>query len=202
MQSIREHTPPLPRILKASWPTVRGMDGGQTSRGNDRKDEMLMGGIVKGTWPTPQEHDKTGPRGKNNTFSDHHYGPHDLATAVGTWPCPRAEDSESTGAHRGTPDTLTSAARAAWPTVSVEDCGRQGSLEAWMEWTNEGRTTQCRLRNAVHAGINTSGCLARTESFVVRLATLSAWLMGYTAAYLRLWETASSRRSQRKSSKR
>jgi len=46
----------------------------------------------------------------------------------------------------------------------------------------------------------TSGCLARTEKFVVRLMTLSAWLMGYTAAYLAHWETASSRRSRRESS--
>jgi hypothetical protein len=40
-----------------------------------------------------------------------------------SWPTPRAEDSESTGAHRGVPDTLTSVARlqqasslAGWPT--------------------------------------------------------------------------------------
>lgn len=44
------------------------------------------------------------------------------------------------------------------------------------------------------------GCLAQTESFVVRLMTLSMWLMGYTAAYLRHWETASSRRSLKGSS--
>jgi len=39
-----------------------------------------------------------------------------------------------------------------------------------------------------------SGSLALTEKFVVRLTTLSAWLMGYTAAYLRHWETRSSRK--------
>jgi|ERR1035441_1749746 hypothetical protein len=48
------------------------------------------------------------------------------------------------------------------------------------------------------AGATTSGCLARTEKFVVRLTTLSAWLMGYTGQYLALWETASSGRSRRK----
>jgi hypothetical protein len=38
------------------------------------------------------------------------------------WPTPRAEDSESTGAHRGTPDTLTSAARlSGWPTPTARD---------------------------------------------------------------------------------
>ncbi|MFA6159374.1 MAG: hypothetical protein WC763_07150 [Candidatus Paceibacterota bacterium] len=34
-----------------------------------------------------------------------------------------------------------------WQTPSVEDAGRQGSAEAWREWEDEGRTTQCRLRN-------------------------------------------------------
>lgn len=49
-------------------------------------------------------------------------------------------------------------------------------------------------------GPTSSGCLARTEKFVERLATLSAWLMGYTAAYLALWVTASSRKSRPASS--
>lgn len=35
------------------------------------------------------------------------------------WPTPRAEDSESTGAHRGSPDTLTSAVR--WSTPTTRD---------------------------------------------------------------------------------
>ena len=38
----------------------------------------------------------------------------------GGWPTARAEDSESTGAHRGSPDTLTSAAQVSgWPTPRV-----------------------------------------------------------------------------------
>ena len=50
------------------------------------------------------------------------------------------------------------------------------------------------------SGETAFGCLARTEKFVERLTTLSAWLMGYTKAYLRHWATASSRKSRRKSS--
>jgi len=51
----------------------------------------------------------------------------------GSWPTPRAEDSESTGAHRGEPDTLTSAVRL-WPTPTSGDakdagsCNGEGSL--------------------------------------------------------------------------
>ena len=39
-----------------------------------------------------------------------------------------------------------------WPTYqtpSVEDASRHGSAEGWREWEEDGRTTQCRLRNQV-----------------------------------------------------
>jgi hypothetical protein len=42
-----------------------------------------------------------------------------LTIAVQQWPSPRAEDAESAGAHRGVPDTLTSATR--WGTPQVAD---------------------------------------------------------------------------------
>lgn len=38
-----------------------------------------------------------------------------------------------------------------WQTPSVEDAGRTGSEEAWMEYEKDGRTTQCRLRNQIWA---------------------------------------------------
>ena len=42
----------------------------------------------------------------------------------GGWPTARAEDSESTGAHRGSPDTLTSAAQVSgWPTPRLPGGG-------------------------------------------------------------------------------
>jgi hypothetical protein len=65
---------------------------------------------------------------------------------------------------------------------------------------NSGRDGGENLRTqAAATGQMPSTCLAQTESFVVRLTTLSAWLMGYTGAYLAHWATASSRRSRRKS---
>lgn len=43
------------------------------------------------------------------------------------WPTARAEDSESTGAHRGSPDTLTSAAQVSgWPTPNSANADRGG----------------------------------------------------------------------------
>ena len=37
-----------------------------------------------------------------------------------------------------------------WQTPSVEDAGRKGSPQAWLEYLENGRTTQCRLRNQVY----------------------------------------------------
>ena len=38
----------------SGWPTPNTMGGGQTSRGGDRKDELLMGGVAQlAGWPTP-----------------------------------------------------------------------------------------------------------------------------------------------------
>jgi hypothetical protein len=42
-----------------------------------------------------------------------------------------------------------------------------------------------------------SGCLARTGNFVVRLTTLSAWLMGYDIHYLKWWGRSTARSSRR-----
>lgn len=44
------------------------------------------------------------------------------ATGSGSWPTPRREDGQSCGAHRGFPDTLTSAVRV-WPTPKSSPSG-------------------------------------------------------------------------------
>jgi hypothetical protein len=56
----------------------------------------ILTGAAK-LWPTAQAHDATGPRGKNNVFSDHHYKPHDLAMATDTW---RTPDTPGSGGPR------------------------------------------------------------------------------------------------------
>ena len=111
----------------ATWPTPDASEAGKTSRSGDRKDEPLIGGLVRTTWPTPNASDGSG-------------GPCNL---------------ESRKGH----------------SVQLVD----------------------------YIGQHPSGCLAQMERFVERLMNLSMWLMGYTAAYLVLWETASSRRSRKKS---
>jgi hypothetical protein len=41
-------------------------------------------------------------------------------------------------------------AKKNWQTPNVEDAARKGSKEAWKEYEDENRTTQCRLRNQIH----------------------------------------------------
>ena len=43
----------------AGWPMPNAMEGGATSRGGDRKDELLIGGLVAG-WATPAARDEKG----------------------------------------------------------------------------------------------------------------------------------------------
>lgn len=56
---------------KAGWPTPNAMEGGQTSRGGERKDEKLMGGLVSGLTPsgTPAATAKSGGLVLNPRFS-------------------------------------------------------------------------------------------------------------------------------------
>jgi hypothetical protein len=92
-------------------------------------------------------------------------------------------------------DSVPNVLRASWPTPdkSAATRGQQDPIVA----KQEGHSV--RLNDYIPAsGPTTFGSLAQTEKFVVRLQTLSAWLMGYTAQYLRHWETAKSRKSPAK----
>ena len=64
----------------------------------------------RGSWPTPTQHPEAPNLGANRVE-----GPNSLAECARNgsplWPTPRAEDSESCGAHRGQPDTLTTAVK-------------------------------------------------------------------------------------------
>lgn len=78
-------------------------------------------------------------------------------SGCGSWPTPRTSDTNGAGEHgTGGLDLRTAVARGTstrqtYQTPSVEDASRQGSVEGWRQWEEEGRTTQCRLRNQVQA---------------------------------------------------
>jgi hypothetical protein len=54
--SERTRLDQLPRVAQlAAWPTPNAMEGGSTSRGGERRDELLIGGLVG--WATPRAED-------------------------------------------------------------------------------------------------------------------------------------------------
>jgi hypothetical protein len=71
------------------------------------------------------------------------------------FPTPKARDGSHPGGcdaemRRHSPDLPSMATHGLLPTPTTEDAARKGSEGAWKEWSESGRTTQCRLRNAVH----------------------------------------------------
>lgn len=112
------------------------------------------------------------------------------ANATGSRPTPAKRDEKGQSQNPERMDHVPNIVRATWPTPGASD-GSGGPQHP--DKRKAGGHSQQLPDYAI--GTASSGCLARTEKFVVRLTTLSAWLMGYTAAYLGRWATASSRRS-------
>jgi hypothetical protein len=90
-------------------------------------------------WPTPQRHDATGGRGKNNLFADGHYYPHDLADAV------KPEWTLSAAASPAR--TSVSPERAQALRASARDYGRNTPelLAKYDPYTSSWRTSQLCL---------------------------------------------------------
>jgi hypothetical protein len=150
-----------------------------------------------------------------------------MAASMATWPTPRAEDSESTGAHRGQPDTLTSASRlASWATPKAltgganskraergaggPDLQEQARLASWhtpvvRDHRNSGGDgSNPRDLPRQVSGVIATGSHAQTEKPVQLNPAHSRWLMGYQPAWDDCAVTAmpSSRKSPRPSSGR
>ena len=79
------------------WATPSGLDGGQKSRGGDRKDELLLSGQAQeaALWATP----KSSPSGPDYAKRDRDgSGADDLATqAAEMWPTPTGQDAANNG---------------------------------------------------------------------------------------------------------
>ena len=99
-----------------------------------------------------------------------------------------------------------------WQTPSNNDAGRKGSAEAWKQYAEDGRTTQCRLRNQVqmwptprsseYKGVGLLGSKSHQyrldkkylDATVQEAAGVTGqlnaewvtWLMGYPPGYLTL----------------
>jgi hypothetical protein len=124
--------------------------------------------------------------------------PRNSGTGIGLWQTPSVVDQtgrqyQYVGKNRDKFLCLPGQVKATWPTPKQP----QGSACR----TDKNLNHLHRMDDVTPiSGEIVSGSLALTEKFVERLTTLSAWLMGYTGAYLARWETASSRRSRMKSS--
>lgn len=107
-----------------TWPTARQEDG--ESCGNHPGAVDSPTGAARG-WPTPQAHDATGPRGKNNVYSDHHYKPHDLAMATDTWRTPDAGGPRNRQGSIGAGHQITIAEQAEhWQTPATDSFRSRG----------------------------------------------------------------------------
>ena len=73
------------------------------------------------------------------------------ASDASSWPTPRAGNPGSRKPGTGG-KILAEEAKKNWQTPSEGDAARRGSAEAWKQYEEENRTTQCRLRNQIHAG--------------------------------------------------
>jgi len=147
---------------------------------------------VKTTWPTPTKRDD---KGQTQNPEKMDYVPN---IVMATWPIVRSHGNSSwagatsqkneidwiqkSGYHSNIEEAL---AMATWPTVC------KGDRTTPREKLRQSRIDTNRTGGYISevCGTLTSGHLARTEKFVERLTTLSAWLMGYPEKYLRHWGT-------------
>lgn len=141
----------------ANWNTPTSADGGSTSRGGERKGELLLGGQVK-IWPTPRASDNENRMTKP---APSHGNGHGKALAgevhreAATWPTPSAMDGDRGAESRATKDARGSGGvnlreAANWPTPTAQDCEQAGS-------PNAGHLTLTRAGRADPANRNTNG---------------------------------------------
>ncbi len=179
------------KMIGSAWPTPDASEAGKTSRGGDRIDEPLIGGPIRKAWGTPTaghqpKYRKNSSGKKMITLEGQIPGP---------WPTATAQDSELAGSAET--QYLSPTLRSSWPTPRNNEGPDHGKRHLSVDGAASGMTPL--------------GSLALTEKFAERLEILSCWLMGYPAAFLRLWprkagrtarssprsETPSSRRSRK-----
>ena len=127
-------------LALTGWPTPNAMEGGQTSRGGDRKGEPLMGGLVKGLagWPTTTTMDHIEREGlRPSRIATNRTGGY-IAEVLAGWTTPSARDWKDSdgmsttgtnpdGSERNRIDQLPRqvfAAVSGWATPTVADAGK------------------------------------------------------------------------------
>lgn len=138
-------------------------------------------------WPTPQAHDSH-PRGQGNTYENNGAGNACLGRecrkvtarpSPQTWPTPRSEDSEQTGAHRGNPDTLNSATKlvvSPWATPTVQD-SVNNAAQSQFERNSLPLNCEAYLASG-QTPCGTNAATGRSAGLVLN-PRFSLWLMGF-----------------------
>lgn len=179
-----------------AWPTPNAMGGGQTSRGGDRKDEKLIGGLVQMVpWPTPTAHNGTGGVRTPEQIAQQRAngnGAAELTETVllTTWPTPhvpnggRIRKSQPEGSKRQL-DIETAVLLTTWATPRAEDAessGTRHSREIADTLTAQSRLTRDdQLPRQVQQtvfGATPCGSPAQTASTARLNPKFSLWLMG------------------------
>jgi hypothetical protein len=129
------------------WPTLIDMTaGGLECRSKDRKDEMLMGGLVRATWPTTRARDTKSEEGQDNDQLLQRAAESRLtigqAVKLGLWPTAKANENDQDnheaikragsswlGQNRGA--TVSTMLKATWPTPNAGGFNEGESLESW-----------------------------------------------------------------------
>lgn len=118
----------------SGWPTPNAMEGGQTSRGGDRKDEKLMGGIAKLCgWRTPTQGDSQRGVEQNPKERNAKAGTASLnnEVALSGWPSPRGNSSTGKCEHGdGGTDLQTAVQAAGWNSPRATDGSNGGPNQA------------------------------------------------------------------------
>lgn len=160
--------PCMARLMTATWPTptVASATGGQSSRSGNRKDEPLMGGLMRGAaWATPRASDNVQGHETIAAIQD--------ASSLGAWKL----------ANRGATLSTEMTAFAAWVTPCARD-GKDTALHPSVERRNSPQLASQMLAATAPTGPAPTGSPATTARRDVPNPAHPCWLMGYPGEWL------------------
>lgn len=178
---------PTAESVCSSWPTPVSNDA---KKSEIDQHKSLTSSVQK--WPTPTTNDSKNDNPPSQ--AERNTPPRSVAACM--WPSPRAEDSEATGAHRGVPDTLTSATRQ-WQTPATDSFrSRGGERKDEMGLDQQARSFR-RDQQTGRGGPRTPAPVVLNPRFVEALMGLPDGMTGSTPLEMRSFRSWLATHSQR-----